>query len=158
MVREIHLLAGLNGSGKTTRARQLAQALPGIRFSLDEWMLRLHGLRFDDARYPELAERCRELIWSTADQVLRTETAVILDWNMWSRARRADAVRRANELGAVCHLHYLHVPLETARARAAGRTDPTSHRLAPKGIDHLAQLFEPPGVSEGFILHEVFDP
>lgn len=120
-------------------------------------MLRLHRTRFDDVRYPELAERCRELIWSTAAQVLRTETAVILDWNMWSRARRAEAVRRANELGVACHLHYLHVPIETARARAAARTDPTSHRLTPEGIDHLAQLFEPPSVSEGFILHETFE-
>jgi predicted kinase len=33
---EIHLLAGLNGAGKTTRARRLADTLPAVRFSLDE--------------------------------------------------------------------------------------------------------------------------
>src|SRR5699024_10858501 len=108
---------------------RLENELPGVRFSLDEWMLRLHGMRFDDDRYPELADVCRELIWDTAAQVLRAGVAVILDWNMWSRKRRADAVHRARELGAECHLHYLNVPLETAQTRAAARTDPASHEL-----------------------------
>ncbi|MBG6192490.1 adenylylsulfate kinase-like enzyme [Arthrobacter sp. CAN_A212] len=36
----VHLLCGLNGAGKTTRARQLEDELPGVRFSLDKWMLR----------------------------------------------------------------------------------------------------------------------
>lgn len=155
MVADIHLVAGLNGSGKTTLARQLAAALPGVRFSLDEWMLRLHGLSFDDDRYPVLAERCRELIWDTAAQVVGADVAVILDWNMWNRQRRADAVQRAAKLGADCHLHYLKVPIETALARAAGRYDPRSHQLSGDDIAHLRDLFEPPEPAEGFTLHDV---
>jgi predicted kinase len=48
----VHLLAGLNGAGKTTFARHLEADLPAVRFTLDEWLLRLHGLRYDDPRYP----------------------------------------------------------------------------------------------------------
>ena len=33
----VHLLAGLNGAGKTTFARQLEADLPAVRFTLDEW-------------------------------------------------------------------------------------------------------------------------
>lgn len=153
MGADIHLVAGLNGSGKTTVARRLADTLPGVRFSLDEWMLRLHRLSFDDDGYPELAERCRELIWDTAAQVLSADVAVILDWNMWNRQRRADAVQRAGDLGAHCHLHYLNVSVETALARAAGRSDPASHRLSADDIAHLQDLFEPPDPTEGFTLH-----
>lgn len=155
MVAAVHLLAGLNGSGKTTLARRLENELPGVRFSLDEWMLRLHGMRFDHERYPERAELCRELIWDIAAQVLRTGVAVILDWNMWSQQLRADAVHRARKLGAECHLHYLNVSLQTAQSRAVARTDPASHQLTADGIAHLAALFEPPDPAEGFILHEV---
>ena len=57
MPPEIHLLAGLNGAGKTTHARHLAAALPAVRFSLDEWMLRLYELSFDDELYPSGAEK-----------------------------------------------------------------------------------------------------
>jgi predicted kinase len=155
---DIHLLAGLNGAGKTTLARKLAATLPGIRFSLDEWMLRLHGLSFDDARYPELAEHCRELIWDTAEQVLAADVDVILDWNMWSRDRRADAVARARQLGIRPHLHYLAVPIEVAAAQAAERTDPTSHQITAVGIAHLRQLFEEPRSDEGFTLHVIERP
>ena len=40
----IHLLCGLVAAGKTTLAEQLAQALPAVRLSRDEWMIRLDGL------------------------------------------------------------------------------------------------------------------
>lgn len=155
MTAAVHLVAGLNGAGKTTLAKDLAAKLPGVRFSLDEWMMHLHGLSFDDPRYPELAEQCRELIWDMAAQVLRAEVAVILDWNHWSRARRADTVRRAAALESSCELHYVKVPIETAVARAAGRNDPTSHHLTAEGIHHVDDIFEIPEESEGFSLHVI---
>jgi predicted kinase len=152
---DLHLLAGLNGAGKTTLARQLERTLPAVRFSLDEWMLRLYGLRFDGPDYPEVAHTCRELIWDLAAQVLRTGSAVVLDWNMWSRQRRADAVRRAVELGASCHLHHVIVPIEVAIRRATDRTDPRAHRVDADAVRHLSGLFEEPDESEGFTLHLV---
>lgn len=38
----VHLLYGLAGSGKSTLARELCADGAGVRFTLDEWMLRLH--------------------------------------------------------------------------------------------------------------------
>ena len=154
---EIHLLAGLNGAGKTTLARELEAGLPAVRFSLDEWMLRLHGLDFDDERYPPRAEQCRALIRDLAAQVVRTGSSVVLDWNLWSRSRRAEAVARAAGLGVVCHLHHVAVPAETAIRRAADRRDPQAHRLDGDAVRHLARLFEPPDEREGFVLHLVGD-
>lgn len=152
---DIHLLAGLNGAGKTTLARDLAETLPGVRFSLDEWMLRLHGMPFDDENYPALADRCRELIWDMATQVLAAGVDVILDWNVWSTERRADAVRRAAALGITPHLHYLVVPVEVAIAQATERDDPASHRITADGVAPLQDLLEEPRPDEGFILHVV---
>lgn len=155
MAADIHLLAGLNGAGKTTLAKELATSLPGVRFSLDEWMLRLHGLAFDDDGYAALADRCRELIWDTAAQVLAADVDVILDWNMWSRKRRADAVRRAGALGVRPQLHYVMVPLDVAVAQAQQRSDPASHRLTAREVEHMVELFEEPQPDEGFTLHLV---
>lgn len=155
---EVHLLAGLNGSGKTAFARELEVSLPGVRFTLDEWMLRLHQLEFDHPDYPAAAARCRELIWTTAVNVLRAGAPVILDWNLWSRARRAEWWNRACAVGAPCVLHYVNVPINVAIIRAAARVDPAAHTLAATDIRHLAGLFEPPSATEGFALHEVSWP
>lgn len=42
MSGRLHLLYGLSGSGKSTLARTLQAQGPAVRFTLDEWMLRLH--------------------------------------------------------------------------------------------------------------------
>lgn len=140
MVADVHLVAGSNGYGKTTWSRRLERTLPGVRFSLDEWMLRLHGVALDPPSYPRLADGCRELIWDIAAQVLRADIAVILDWNMWSRERRADGVRRAADLGSQCQLPYVDVSLDTAIQRAGQCEDPAAHRLDEASIRHLSTL------------------
>ena len=128
-----------------------------MRFSLDEWTLRLHELRFDDERYPALAATCREPIWDLTAQVVATDSSVVLDWNMWSRDRRADAVQRAAALDVPVHLHYLVLAVEVAVQRAERRRDPHAHSLDASAVRHLAGLFEPPAATEGFSLHIVDD-
>jgi predicted kinase len=39
-----HLIHGFLGAGKTTFARELERNIPAIRFSHDEWMVRLYGI------------------------------------------------------------------------------------------------------------------
>ena len=118
----VHLLCGLPGAGKTTLARQLEAGLPAVRFSLDEWMLRLYpDLHFASGNYGELAETCKLLIWDTARQALNVGTDVVLDWNQWSRERRAVWAGRAEAAGAAVVVHYVRTPLETSIERAAVR-------------------------------------
>ncbi len=154
----VHLLAGLNGAGKSTHARRLESDLPAVRFTLDEWMLRLHQLRYDDPRYPPLAQSCQELIWDTALQVLTTGTEVVLDWNLWSRDRRVQWRDRAMAVGSTPVLHYVRVPIELAVSRAqlrnASGTGHT-HTLDADAIRHLASIFEEPGEDEGMELRMV---
>lgn len=154
----VHLLAGLNGAGKTTYARHLAAELPAVLFTPDEWMLRLYDLPYDDPGYGDLTRSCRELIWDVAVQVLANGLDVVLDWNCWSRAQRADWSSRAGAHGYRTTLHYLQVPVETAIARAAARAAAGArwaHALDAAAIRHGAGLFEEPGQSEGIELNLV---
>lgn len=148
----VHLFAGLNGAGKSTLARQLERTLPAVRFGLDEWVLLLWSLDFDHPDYPAAAERCRSLIWDTAVQVLRAGSPVLLDWNLWSRARRAEWVDRAASVGERCVLHHLDVPVGVAIRRASTREDATSHALDAAAVRHLASIFEPPTLDEGLVV------
>ncbi len=72
MAAEIILVVGCTGAGKTTYARQLADELGGLRFSIDEWMMPLFG---PDVPQPiqfawmmERVNRCEAMIWIMAQQ------------------------------------------------------------------------------------------
>ena len=148
----VHLVAGLNGAGKSTHARWLAQTRPAVRFTLDEWMIRLYKISYDHPDYRELREGCTDLIWDTARQVLSTGTDVVLDWNQWSRARRRTWRDKALSAGHEPVLHHVHVPLDTAIARAEQRAIDGSagaHVLDAAAVRHLASIFEVPTSDEG---------
>lgn len=152
----MHLLGGLPGAGKTTHARRLAANLPAVRFSLDEWMLRLYQLRYDDPAYTARLPLCTGLIWDTAAQVLRLGHDVVLDWNQWSRRRRAHWRGTAQQAGYQVVLHHVDVPIEVAVARARDRTaQDTSHDIDEAGVRHLADIFEPPTADEGIPINTV---
>ena len=155
---QVHLLAGLNGAGKTTYARHLEGELPAVRFTLDEWMLRLHNLRYDNGAYPALAENCKSLIWDIALQVLRAGVDVVLDWNQWSRERRAEWAAKARAHGFEPGLHYIRVRLDTAIAQATIRNaqdQAYAHILDAAAVRHLASIFEEPGEDEGLQLQVI---
>lgn len=148
----VHLLAGLPGAGKTTVAKRLVEERRAVRFTLDEWMLRLYGLPFDDPRYGDLAMQCRELIWDTAQQVLSAGVDVVLDWSQWSRERRAEWSERAASSGWPVTLHHVTTPPDVAVRRVLDRTDPHCHRIDDEGVHHMARLFEEPTEEEGIPL------
>jgi predicted kinase len=148
----VHLLCGMVGAGKTTYARHLAAELPAMRFSLDEWMLRLYELPYDDPRYAARLDGCAALIWDTAQQALTLGNDVILDWNQWSRKRRQMWRERARAAGYAATLHYIDVSVETAIeqvARRAAAGVPGSHSITEAEVRHHQTIFEPPGEDEG---------
>lgn len=152
----VHLLAGYNGAGKTTYAKELEISTGGVRFSLDEWMLRLHpDLRFDSEGYGVSAEACKQLIWNVAKKFLEHGVDVILDWNQWSRDRRKTWLIASIDAGFQARLHYLQVPLETALRQSERRSAMNtagSHRLPAEDVRHLAAIFEHPTTAEGMPL------
>lgn len=149
----VHLLCGLPGAGKTTAAKRLETGLPAVRFSLDEWMLRLYpDLHFASGDYAKLAEACKSLMWDTALQILSAGTDVVLDWNQWSRERRAVWAGKAQAAGAAVVVHYVRTPLQTSIERAAARAcrrEAGSHRLEEADVRHLAGIFQEPEPAEG---------
>jgi predicted kinase len=151
----VHLLCGLVGAGKTTYARRLAVELPAVRFSLDEWMLRLFDLRYDDPRYAARLDACISLIWDTAMQVLRLGDDVVLDWNQWNAERRQEWRRRAETAGYGVLLHYLDVSLDTAIKQAKERAAegvPGSHHIDEADVRHFLTIFQPPTSDEGIAI------
>jgi predicted kinase len=147
----VHLLCGLVCAGKTTLAKQLAVEFRAIRFSRDEWMLRLYGLRHDDTEYVAALTPCTLLIWDVAIDALRLGQSVIMDWNHWNPERRSESRDRARTAGFDTVLHHLDVPLEVAVTRARQRlaaAPADSHAIDEAGVRHFATIFQPPTAGE----------
>ncbi len=150
----LHLLHGLVGSGKTTFARQLERKIRAVRFTPDEWMIRLYGDRPPVETFQETLDRLYELIWEHAARVLQTGTDVILDGGFWSRASRDDARRRAAELGVSCRFYAINCPTDVARQRVLRRTAEMpagAFWINEPAIDVLNRRVEPLGTDEEHI-------
>lgn len=110
-------------------------------------------LPYDDPTYVERLTPCTELLWDVAFEVLGAGSSVILDWNFWSRQRRADALHRAR--GHSVSLHWLDVPLEEVVRRAKDRVAQSpsdAHPVNEDGVRHFATIFEPPDQDEGLLI------
>ena len=88
-------------------------------------------------------EAVRDLVWSTAEQVLLAGVDVVLDWNAWSRERRVWIVARAEPLNVDGVLHRLNTPLDVANQRLVAGSAPFAHPTTEAGNEHLHSLMEP---------------
>ncbi len=119
---KLYLLYGFVGAGKTTYAKELASETGAIRFSPDEWIVRLYGSNPAADMFAEYDQRIRTLIWELAEVFLQSEKDVILDFGFWQRADRNTAREKAELWHAECELIYLKCSEELMRARVLQRT------------------------------------
>jgi predicted kinase len=149
-----HLLHGFIGSGKTTFARQLERELGAVRFSHDEWMVRLHGWNPPEEHYSEYFAQVESLIWDEAAREIRAGADVILDFGFWSRESRDEARNRVRSIGAVAKFYEIFCPEQIMRARALERSkSPSTDSLwiDRAAFDKLIAALEPMQDDEEFV-------
>jgi predicted kinase len=151
----IHLLCGRIGSGKTTFAKKLEREIAAIRFTHDEWMVRLYGPNPPEERFGEYWVRIERLIWETAEAFVRTGSDVILDFGFWTRESRDMARDRALVAGAEAKLYKMFCPRPIALERTLKRSaNPPGDSLwiDRAAYEKLDVLFEPMQDDEEFVL------
>ena len=144
---ELVLMVGLAGAGKSTRAAELAAALPAVRLSPDEWMRPLFCDPDPDGQRPVLEGR----LIATAVEILRAGASVILDFGLWRRQERIALSWLAARVGAVARTEYLPIGREAQAERIAER-----HRRSPERewpvtqaeLDEWREMLDEPGPAE----------
>jgi len=118
----LHLIHGYIGAGKTTFAKQLEEETEAIRFTLDEWMENFYGHNPDAMKFDEYQTNCENMILDILKSILKHEQSAILDFGFWSKLKRENYRRFANENNAKTILYNLKCDDEIALKRTLRRT------------------------------------
>jgi predicted kinase len=144
---KLFVTVGLPASGKTTRARELAEQHRAIRLTPDEWMIPLFHHNDAGGKRDVLEGR---LIW-LAMTALERGLNVVLDFGVWGRDERSALKYLAAKAGAECELVYLPIEADE-QARRVGRrfaTAPeTTFVITAGDLAQWRRQFEEPDESE----------
>lgn len=121
-VATAHLIYGYLAVGKTTFARKLEHELGAVRFSADEWYMRLfvregttHEL--DQGKFDRLLALLNEM-WPT---ILERGIDVVLDFGFWNRALRDQARNLTHAVGGSVRLYEITCREDVAQQRLLTR-------------------------------------
>lgn len=147
----LYAMVGLPCSGKTTYAERLSEATGAVRFSPDEWQLRLFGHDMEHPDHDRRHDEVEALMRDMADRLLIRGVSVILDFGFWGRSERDELRRHARDLGAGFVMYCMDTPLEKIYQRLearnrSGRDD--IFVLSRDVLDSYLKWWQPPDDGE----------
>ncbi|NOR60890.1 MAG: AAA family ATPase [Rhodobacteraceae bacterium] len=160
---DIYLICGATGAGKSTHAEVLAQRVKGVRFSIDEWMQRLHNkdqpeeLSFDWF-YERVQRNCAQMR-DVAERLVALEVPAIFDCGLTNKTERDIFAGWAAEQSYRVALHFVDVPSKTRWQRVLKRNAEQAETFqfeVTRGMfEFIEGLWEAPNEAEMAALHGV---
>jgi len=150
-----HIIIGFIGAGKTTFARKLEKETGAIRFTKDEWMVRLFGNTPPKDKFEEYDNRMASLATDMALKCLKAGISVIIDEGFWVKEQRDEIRQKVKNVGAIPRIYYLEVPFEIMKARTLKRSENPpvdSFNIDEKSFNQYWKYFQPPDKDEEFEL------
>ncbi len=150
-----HIIIGFIGSGKTTFARKLEKETGAVRFTKDEWMVRIFGNTPPKDKFEEYDKKMTSLATDMALKCLKAGTDVIIDEGFWEKGHRDAIKEKVENVGAIPKLYYIEAPFEVMKARTLKRTEEPpidSFTIDEEAFNHYWKFFQPPVKDEEFKL------
>ncbi|WP_271189350.1 AAA family ATPase [Dactylosporangium matsuzakiense] len=147
----LFLMVGLPGSGKTFRARELAEQHGALRLTPDEWALSIFGPQDRHQEPGGMRWLLEGRLIALAVDALRLRLSVVLDFGLWSRDERSALRWMAASVGATCKIVYLPVEREVQWSRIRHRWKHTPEQTFPMSeaeLDAWREQFQVPGPEE----------
>ena len=153
---DIYLVCGATGAGKSTHAEELAQSVNGMRFSIDEWMQRLHNAdkpaeNLFEWLYERVQRNCAQMR-DVAERLVALGTPAIFDCGLTNKLERDIFVNWAEEHGFSVQLHYCDVPTEIrwkrVQNRNASRPETFQFEVTRDMFDFIESMWEAPSDEE----------
>lgn len=154
--KQVLLLCGISGSGKTTFARSMASS--GYRhLSIDDIMWRTHGLcgiDYPEDRYDEYRDIAEKSLLEELSRLIASGHKVIIDSPLCKRAKRDFYRRYVSSLGAEYSLIFFDTPLGLLKKRLRKRNltpGPDAAIVTDDMVELFYKGFERPHDDEPYI-------
>lgn len=152
---KVYLVSGQIGSGKTTYSKYLEEKTGAIRFSPDEWMLKLYPHRISNEEFDYYFFKCCEIAWSVAEKLIKKNLDIILDFGFWTKLGRNSYMKKIKAANAECKLFYIYCPEGIIQERIRKRNDEKPEGcfyISDEAFNYFSPGFEPPSQDEIFEL------
>lgn len=146
-----YLICGFIGSGKTTFARRLEEETGAVRYTKDEWMVKLFGNNPPKDKFHEYDSRMTELATEMALKCLASGGSVIIDDGFWYRKQRDEIRQKLKDIGAIAKFYYLDTPIDLMKERTVKRSEnppADSFYITEQEFDDYLKMFQPPSNDE----------
>ena len=94
--------------GKSYYSKQLKEREKAVILSCDE----LTSILFDNNlgdKHDEMSKKIWKYLLKKAEDIIKTNTNVILDWGFWSKNDRKYINKYFNSKGIICEWHYINI-------------------------------------------------
>jgi predicted kinase len=150
-----HIIIGFIGSGKTTFARKLEKETGAVRFTKDEWMVKIFGNIPPKDKFEEYDNKMALLAIDMALKCLKAGIDVVIDEGFWVKEHRDAICEKVKNAGAIPKLYYLEMSYETMKSRTLKRSENPpidSFTIDEEAFNHYWKFFQPPDKDEEFTL------
>jgi predicted kinase len=151
----VYLICGQIGAGKTTFAKKIENETGAIRFTPDEWMLKLYPEMPPKEEFDDYFYRCCDVVWGVASEIVKRGGDVILDFGFWKYKDRETYRELASEIGGESKLYYIDCIRDgiIERLHARNKERPNGAvEITDEMFDFYSPGFEPPCAGEKYIL------
>jgi predicted kinase len=143
----VHLIVGLPGAGKTTRAKELEVDTPALRLTPDEWQIAL----FDGQNPLDKRDLVEGKLVQAGMRAAELGTDVVLDFGLWGKDERSALRWIAATVGARSKVVYLPIDPDEQRRRVLNRSATEPGRTFPMTeaeLDRWRAQFQAPDEDE----------
>ena len=151
----MYLIAGFIGSGKTTFSKKLESETEALRFTKDEWVIKVLGNNPKTDNFAKVDDFLTNLATDVALKCADHGVDVIIDDGFWFKKQRDDVIKRINDIGANVKGYYLRCPRNILEQRTLKRSKQISDNSFEIDKEMFAKYylsFQEPSPDEGFIL------
>ena len=157
----VYLIAGFIGSGKTTFSKKLEFETGALRFTKDEWVIKVLGKNAPKINnFEKFDGFLTNLATDIALKCAAHGVDVIIDDGFWYKKQRDDVIKRIRSIGANVKGYYLRCPKDILEKRVLERSKQASDDsfvIDKEMFTAYYESFQEPSPVENFIIIDNYE-